>query len=130
MQKPASETFHWRMACLPWEQNLLQSVEVKRQNRLLKSKKMVSSAKEKEDSQHPLICRIQRNYISETSTLLRRVSPRHTMHWTLLSRDPLRHRAVAHPPPAVGKYGVLANYLHQWSMSGVMILQILPNEGV
>jgi len=113
-----------------WEQNLLQSVEVKRQNRLLKSKKMVSSAKEKEDSQHPLICRIQRNYISETSTLLRRVSPRHTMHWTLLSRDPLRHRAVAHPPPAVGKYGVLANYLHQWSMSGVMILQILPNEGV
>ena len=42
MQKPASETFHWRTACLPWEQNLLQSVEVKRQNRLLKSKKMVS----------------------------------------------------------------------------------------
>ena len=50
MQKPASETFHWRTACLPWEQNLLQSVEVKRQNRLLKSKKMVSSAKEKENS--------------------------------------------------------------------------------
>lgn len=62
--------------------------------------------------------------------LLRRVSPRHTMHWALLSRDLLRNGEVVHPTQAVGKYGVLANYLHQWSMSGVMILQILPNEGI
>lgn len=105
MQKPASETFHWRMACLPWEQNLLQSIEVKRQNRLLKSKKMVSSAKKKKIHSILSVCRIQRNYISEMPMLLRRVSPRHTMHWALLSRDPLRNGEVVHPTQAVGKYG-------------------------